>query len=119
MSQWAHDNPEAMSEIADLPLSQQNEALRSAMGGGGRPTSPSIIGDVEAKRIAQEDVRTGRAAASSEIGKFARSGRISQHLAHWSDGYLARRDCTGDLERLRAYVAHHGERGPQSDWSEL
>lgn len=31
MSQWAHEHPEEMAEIAALPLSQQNEALRAAM----------------------------------------------------------------------------------------
>ncbi len=31
MSEWAHDHPEEMEEIAKLPLSQQNEALRGAM----------------------------------------------------------------------------------------
>ncbi len=31
MSQWAHEHPEEMTEIARLPLSQQNEALRGAM----------------------------------------------------------------------------------------
>jgi hypothetical protein len=31
MSQWSKAHPEAMGEIASLPLSQQNEALRGAM----------------------------------------------------------------------------------------
>lgn len=31
MSQWAHENPEAMAEIAALPPSQQNQAMRAAM----------------------------------------------------------------------------------------
>lgn len=32
MSGWAHDHPEEMLEISRLPLSQQPEALRGAMG---------------------------------------------------------------------------------------
>lgn len=32
MSQWARENPDAYSEIAALPPSQQNAALRHAMG---------------------------------------------------------------------------------------
>ena len=32
MSQWANENPEAMTEIASLPPSEQNAALRAAMG---------------------------------------------------------------------------------------
>lgn len=31
MSQWARENPELMEEIARLPVSQQNEALRGAV----------------------------------------------------------------------------------------
>ncbi len=31
MSEWAHNHPEEMEEIAKLPLSEQNEALRGAM----------------------------------------------------------------------------------------
>lgn len=32
MSQWAHNHPEQMAEIAQLPLSQQNAAMRDAIG---------------------------------------------------------------------------------------
>lgn len=32
MSQWARNNPEETAEIAALPLSQQNAALRDAVG---------------------------------------------------------------------------------------
>jgi hypothetical protein len=32
MSQWARENPERYAEIATLPLSQQNTALRDAIG---------------------------------------------------------------------------------------
>ena len=32
MSQWARENPEQMAEIAALPASQQNAALRHAVG---------------------------------------------------------------------------------------
>jgi hypothetical protein len=31
VSEWAHNHPEEMTEIARLPLSQQNSALRAAM----------------------------------------------------------------------------------------
>lgn len=45
MSQWARSNPEAMDEIAGLPLGEQNAALRSAMDGPARP-APSTPGYV-------------------------------------------------------------------------
>lgn len=32
MSQWAHDHPEEMAEIAALPYRQQNDAMRGAVG---------------------------------------------------------------------------------------
>jgi hypothetical protein len=32
MSQWARNNPEAMEEIARLPMNEQNAAMRSAVG---------------------------------------------------------------------------------------
>ncbi len=31
MSEWAHEHPEEMQEISELPLSEQNAALRGAM----------------------------------------------------------------------------------------
>ncbi len=45
MSQWARSNPEAMDEIAGLPLGEQNAAMRAAMDGPTRP-APSTPGYV-------------------------------------------------------------------------
>lgn len=57
MSRWANENPERMAEIAALPPSQQNAALRAAMGGPPRIERPAIdqqaLGDArEADRMA-------------------------------------------------------------------
>lgn len=46
---WANENPEAMAEIASLPPSEQNEALRAAMIGQ-LSRSPRPLDDQDLER---------------------------------------------------------------------
>lgn len=59
MSQWARSHPDEMAEIAGLPPSRQNEALRGAMERGPEPsdeprTSVYDKGRIVARRLAAE-----------------------------------------------------------------
>ncbi len=77
--------------------------------------SGEIISDAEVAALAQEDVRSGDAAPSSAIGVLAKNGRILDGFQGWA----RRNDFSGvdsRLEKIRAYVHHHGARGPVDGW---
>lgn len=77
-------------------------------------TSPSIIGDDEAKRIALGV----NARDDSSYGRLAATGEISREFAEHAER-LSRTENRPryELLKLLIYVAHHGERGPQPNWN--
>ena len=80
-------------------------------------TAPSIISDAHAREIAD-----WWAADHGVFAALAARGEIRSDALAIIDGMLAQGLPSvdeGELEKLRAYVAHHGERGPVDSWSEL
>lgn len=99
-----------------------------------KETSPAIISDAEARRVAARYFNLGD---DSVGGVFLEDGRIEMgevgnlaesisesHLDLFDSGgsgptcacALAGENC--DLNLLRLYVLHHGERGPVEGWGE-
>lgn len=86
-------------------------------------TSPPIIGDDEAKRIAGRVGRRWIGPASIAMLRFERTGEVGKTLvklaAHLEKEPPKRKAATSpDTVALLAYVAHHGERPPQPNWSD-
>lgn len=65
MSQWAHSHPEEMAEIAGLPPSQQNAAMRDAIG-----HDPDRIRDQQKERRLEEDACTCHHEGPDEFGNY-------------------------------------------------
>lgn len=75
----------------------------------------SIIDDLEARQIAAQWTYDG----SDAVSAFAESGRIEGDLIRRIDWRYrtANREHRAELDKLRAYAEHHGERPSVEGWS--
>lgn len=95
MSQWARNNPEAMEEIAALPLSARNEALRGAMVTGASDADPAAAFYVDKLTEARwVEALLGARVNAGEEGLLRELQEAQDRMAHW---WRLARACGADV----------------------